>query len=342
MRFGIGYYSLQSAPHNPIQHHKLYAEMLEQVGLAEKIGFESAWLTEHHFISDGYCPSLLVTAAAIAARTQRIRIGTGVLLLPLHNPIKVAEDAAVVDTISGGRLILGLGLGYRQEEFDGFGVSIKDRKGRMEEGIKILEESWKDQPFSIEGRYNKIKNLNVTPKPVQQPIPIWIGAYQEPAIRRVARLGAPLYLASVGTIPFLQNQIASFHSALREFGRNPQDIEQPLVRDVYVTARGKEKGWEEIKENVTYIYKGYAEWGSMVDKEGNLITNPNDPRLPEIAKEQGVFGTAEECIETITTLKQALPSLNHLVCRFEFPGLSYEKAVDSMKLFAEKVMPYIK
>ena len=342
MRFGIGYYSLQSIPHNPITHKQLYAEMLEQVSLAEELGFDSVWLTEHHFLADGYCPSLLITAAAIAARTKRIRIGTGGLLLPLHNPIKVAEDAAVVDIISGGRLILGLGLGYRQEEFDGFGVSLKDRKGRMEEGIEILKKSWKGEAFSFEGRHYKIKNLNVTPKPVQKPIPIWIGAYQEPAIRRVARLGAPLYLASVGTIPFLQKEIALFHTALREFRRNPQDIEQPLVRDVYVTTKGKEKGWEEIKEHVKYIYKGYAEWGSMVDREGNLITNPHDPRLGEVVKEQGIFGAPEECIEAIKTLQQALPSLNHLVCRFEFPGLSYKQSMKSMKLFAGKVMQYIK
>ncbi|MGH7800123.1 MAG: LLM class flavin-dependent oxidoreductase [Thermodesulfobacteriota bacterium] len=241
MRFGIGYYSLQSPPHNPIPHKQLYAEMLEQVSLAEELGFDSAWLTEHHFIDDGYCTSLLITAPAIAARTRKILIGTGVLLLPLHNPIKLAEDAAVVDIISGGRLILGLGLGYRQEKFDGFGVSLKDRKGCMEEGIEILKKSWKGEAFSFEGRHYEIKNLNVTPKPVQQPIPIWIGAYQEPAIRRVARLGVPLYLASVGTIPFLRKEIALFHTALREFRINPQDIEQPLVRDVYVTTKGKEK-----------------------------------------------------------------------------------------------------
>ncbi|HXG31115.1 MAG TPA: LLM class flavin-dependent oxidoreductase, partial [Thermodesulfobacteriota bacterium] len=184
--------------------------------------------------------------------------------------------------------------------------------------------------------------LNVTPKPVQRPIPIWIGAYQEPAIRRVARLGVPLYLASVGTIPFLQKEIDQFHNALREFGHDPKGIEQPLVRDVYVTEKGKEKGWEEIKEHVTYIYKGYAEWGSMVDRDGNLITNPNDPVLYGIAKEQGVFGTPEECIETIREFQKALPTLNHLICRFEFPGLSHSQSMRSMRLFAERVMPYVK
>lgn len=157
MRFGIGYYSLQSPPHNPIPHKQLYAEMLEQVSAAEELGFESAWLTEHHFIADGYCPSLLVTAAAIAARTKRIRIGTGVLLLPLHNPIKLAEDASVVDIVSEARLILGLGLGYRQEEFDGFGVSLRDRKGRMEEGIEILKKTGKAKRVALKEDTIKLK-----------------------------------------------------------------------------------------------------------------------------------------------------------------------------------------
>ncbi|MGD9653531.1 MAG: LLM class flavin-dependent oxidoreductase, partial [Candidatus Dadabacteria bacterium] len=142
MKFGVGYYSLQSPSHNPRLHRDLYPEMLEEISLADQMGFDSAWLTEHHFLEDGYCPSSLVAAAAIAARTKNIRIGTGVLLMPLHDPVRVAEDAAVVDLISGGRLILGIGLGYRQEEFSAFGRTLKQRRGRMEESIEILQKGW--------------------------------------------------------------------------------------------------------------------------------------------------------------------------------------------------------
>jgi alkanesulfonate monooxygenase SsuD/methylene tetrahydromethanopterin reductase-like flavin-dependent oxidoreductase (luciferase family) len=152
MRFGIGYYSLQSPPHNPVPHQQLYAEILEQIAVAEKLGFESAWLTEHHFLSYGYCPSLLVAASAIAARTREIRIGTGVLILPLHDPIRVAEDAAVVDLISEGCLILGLGLGYRQEEFDALGVSLRDRKGLMDEGIEVIQRSLERRTVQFSGQ----------------------------------------------------------------------------------------------------------------------------------------------------------------------------------------------
>ncbi len=169
MKFGIGYYSLQSPPHNPRDHKDLYSEMLEEIVAAEDRGFESAWLTEHHLLGDGYCPSLLVTAAAIAARTKKVRIGTGIYLMPLHDPIRTTEDAAVVDLISNGRLILGLGLGYRQEEFDVFGRSLKERKGRMEESIEILNKCWSEDEFSFSGKYYNYENINVTPKPVQNP-----------------------------------------------------------------------------------------------------------------------------------------------------------------------------
>jgi Coenzyme F420-dependent N5,N10-methylene tetrahydromethanopterin reductase and related flavin-dependent oxidoreductases len=304
MKFGIGYYSLQSPPHNPHPHQKLYAEMLDEIRAAEELGFESAWLTEHHFLDDGYCPSLLLTAAAIAASTKKVRIGTGILLMPLHDPIRVAEDAAVADLISGGRLILGLGLGYRKEEFDGFDVSLKSRKGRMEESIEILQKSWADEPFSLQGKYYQYENINVTPKPVQKPIPIWIGAFTEPAIRRAARIGAPLYVPAVGIIPIVKYLFDLHSSLLREYGRNPNDFEKPLVREIYVSNERGDVVWEKIKEHGTYTAKGYASWGSMVDRSGNLLSDPNDPILYELAKEQGIFGTPEECIETIHEYKK--------------------------------------
>ncbi len=340
MKFGVGYYSLQSPPHNPSPHQKLYSEMLEEISVAEEFGFSSAWLSEHHFLSDGYCPSLLLTAAAIAARTKKIRIGTGILLLPLHDPIRIAEDAAVVDLISRGRLILGLGLGYRQVEFEGFGVSLKSRKGRMDEGIEILHKSWADGAFSFQGKYHRYKNINVTPKPVQKPIPIWIGAFTEPAIRRAARIGATLYVPAIGIIPIVRYLFDMHSSLLKEYGRNPNDFEKPLVREVYVSDEKSDKVWEKIKEHVTYTAKGYASWGSMIDRSGNLLSDPSDPILYDLAREQSIIGTPEECIETISRYKEATP-IDNLICRFNFPGVSHIEAMRSMKLFAEKVMPHL-
>jgi alkanesulfonate monooxygenase SsuD/methylene tetrahydromethanopterin reductase-like flavin-dependent oxidoreductase (luciferase family) len=283
---------------------------------------------------------LLLTAAAIGAVTKKIRIGTGVLLLPLHDPIRVAEDAAVADLISEGRLILGIGLGYRQEEFDGFGRSLKERRGRMEEGIEILQKSWDDEPFSIDGKYYKLENVNVRPKPVQKPIPIWIGAFTEPAIRRAARIGAPLFIPAIGVIPIVKYLFDMHSSLLEEYGRNPDDFEKPLVREIYISDKSADDTWEIIKEHVTYTAKGYASWGSMVDREGNLLSDPDDPVLYDIARDQAILGTPEECIDAINQYKEELP-IDNLICRFKFPGISHEEAMRSMKLFVEKVLPKV-
>ncbi|MGB2692336.1 MAG: LLM class flavin-dependent oxidoreductase [Thermodesulfobacteriota bacterium] len=341
MKFGIGYYSLQSPPHNPREHKDLYSEMLEEIVAAEDMGFESAWLTEHHLLEDGYCPSLLVTASAIAARTKKVRIGTGIYLMPLHDPISTAEDAAVVDLISNGRLILGLGLGYRQEEFDVFDKSLTQRKGRIEESIEILNKSWSEGPFSFSGRYYNYDEINVTPKPVQHPIPIWIGAFSEPAIRRAASMNAPLFIAAIGVIPIVKYLIDMHRGFLKDFGFNPDTIEQPVVREVYVSRDGRAKAWDKIKENITYTAKGYASWGSFVDRQGNLISDPADPSIDDICLEQSIVGSPEECIETINQYKEAV-RMDPLICRFKFPGLSHKEAMDSMKLFVNEVMPYVK
>ncbi len=341
MKFGIGYYSLQSPTHNPKPHSQLYAEMLEEITAAEDMGFESAWLTEHHLLEDGYCPSLLVTAAAMAARTKKMRIGTGIYLMPLHNPLKTAEDAATVDLISNGRLILGLGLGYRPEEFEAFKVSLSERKGRIEESLEILKKCWAEGEFSHNGRYYNYDNINVTPKPVQNPIPIWIGAFSEPAIKRAARIKAPLYIAAIGIIPIIKYLIDMHRGFLADYGHDPDSVEQPVVREVYVSPDGREKSWERIKEHIAYTAKGYAQWGSFVDREGNLISDPNDPSIYDITLEQSIIGSPEECIETINQYKEAIP-MDPLVCRFNFPGLDHKEAMRSMRLFADEVMPYVK
>jgi len=340
MRFGIGYYSLQSPPHKPRPHRELYSEMLNEIETAEQMGFESAWLTEHHFLDDGYCPSPLPTAAAIAARTKKIRIGTGILLMPLYDPVKVAEDSAVVDLISGGRFILGLGLGYRKEEFDNFGRSLKERKGRIEESLEILHKAWSDETFSYNGKYYKLTNVNITPKPVQKPIPLTIGAFSEPAIRRAARIGASLFIPAIGVLPIVKALFDMHSTFISEYGRNPVEIEKPLVREIYISNKKADDVWEDIKESVTYTAKGYASWGSMVDEQGNLITDPKNPVIYDVARKQTIFGTPEECVEQIKEYQEKTPT-TEMICRFKFPGIPHEEAMRSMKLFVEKVRPKV-
>src|SRR5438093_6841821 len=152
VQIGIGLFTAQVPPDSGRTFSQEYREIVDLVRLAETMGFDSAWVSEHHGSSDGYMPSLLPTLAAFAAATERIKLGTGVLLAPFHNPLRLAEDAAVIDQISGGRLILGLGLAWREEEFRMFGIPIKERVRRTVETIEILRRAWTGERFSFDGR----------------------------------------------------------------------------------------------------------------------------------------------------------------------------------------------
>src|SRR5262245_18910810 len=145
LRFGVAY-DFRNPPDSGIPNPKLYAQVLEQVAFADRLGFDLVWLTEHHFVDDAYLPSFAVVAGAIAARTSRIRISTDIALAPFHHPLRLAEDLAVLDNLSGGRMELGLGLAYAPHEFRAFGIPRAQRVSRSEEAIQILRQAWSGEP----------------------------------------------------------------------------------------------------------------------------------------------------------------------------------------------------
>src|SRR5216117_1401554 len=174
---------------SPLQGQANFEETLQECEQAEAAGFDSLWLGEHHNHEVLY-PAPLIGLAAVASRTRPIRLGTGVLLLPLYHPLAVAEEAAMVDVISGGRLILGIGAGYAPEEFAAFGVSIKERGSRMDEAVPLIQRLWSEDEVTHAGRHYRVTNATVSPRPMQRPRPpIWFGGWVEPAIRRAGRLG---------------------------------------------------------------------------------------------------------------------------------------------------------
>ena len=189
LRFGL-WYDFRNPPAWKRPYDQLYGEIFDQIAWGEQNGFEDIWLSEHHFIDDGYSPSLLPIAAAIAARTKKIRIGTSVMLLPFHNPVRLAEDAATVDVISGGRFELGVGTGYKVEEFEGFATSSKERGGRTNEGLEIIRRLWEGETLTFKGRYFEVNKAKLTPEPIQKPRPpLWVGGFTPPALRRAAKYG---------------------------------------------------------------------------------------------------------------------------------------------------------
>jgi alkanesulfonate monooxygenase SsuD/methylene tetrahydromethanopterin reductase-like flavin-dependent oxidoreductase (luciferase family) len=170
VNFGL-LFPFRNSARSRLSFPELYHKHLDLTVRAEELGFDTIWLTEHHFVEDGYSSSLLPIAAAIAARTRKIRIGTFVLLLPLHNALRVAEDAATVDIISNGRLDLGVGQGYRVDEFTGFKIPRKERGPRLEEGADVIRRAWTEKSWSLEGKFNQFTNVTVIPNVVQKPHP---------------------------------------------------------------------------------------------------------------------------------------------------------------------------
>ena len=191
-RFGL-MYDCRRTPDGSLSMTDVYDATIAQAELADSLGFDHVWFTEHHFLEDGYLPAFQPLAGAIAARTTRIRISTDIALLPLYHPIRLAEELAVLDHISHGRIELGIGMGYVPEEFAAFGVPLKNRVSMTEEGIDILRLAWADGPFSFHGKRYRLDDVDVHPKPVQPGgPPLWIAAMSTAGALRAARFGTNL------------------------------------------------------------------------------------------------------------------------------------------------------
>ena len=340
MKFGVGLFSMQTHEKLNYTHKDLYKNTLEQVKIAEDYGFDSAWLSEHHFLEDGYCSSPLSMAAAMSAVTNTIRIGTGIMILPLHNPVRIAEDSATVDNISGGRFDLGLAIGYRKEEFDGFNIPIKERPSRIEEGIDIINKSWGNETFSFKGKRYEFENINVTPKPVQKPIPIYIGAFEEPAIRRAGKLGYPLMIGPGRTTPMIKDTINWYNESAAEAGHDTDKVEHILLRETYI-AEDQKEAIEGGTEYIINMYKFYFTLGIKIVIRGEQVKSIDDPLFDHLAEGRFMIGTPEHCINEIQQYREET-GINYIACRMVFPQAPHEAISKCIKLFGKEVIPHFK
>ena len=254
LRFGL-WYDFRNPPQWRQKPAALYEGIFAQIARAEALGWDDVWLSEHHFIADGYTPSMLPLACAIAARTRRIQIGTSVLLLPLHDPLRVAEDAATVDVASNGRFQLGVAGGYRKGEFSGFGVRAGERAARMEEALPILRRLFAGETVSSPGRFHRYTDVCLTPLPVQRPLPIWMGGFSEPAVKRAARL-ADGFIATGPVAPLVE----VWRRELERLGRDPARQELAAGITWLLVARDPERRWREAEAHFLYQINLYAQW----------------------------------------------------------------------------------
>ena len=334
LRLGYGLITCERSPGDPRTWPDRYREALDLARLCEQVGLDSLWTSEHHFVDDGYMPSLAVTSAAIAAVTDRIEIGTGVLLAPLHHPLRLAEDAATVDCIAGGRFVLGLGAGWRAEEFQRLGIPQAGLGRRMGETIRILRAAWGEDPFEFHGRVFDLDRTNVTPKP-PRPIPIVVGGRAPAALRRAGRL-ADGFLGSSTPLEALPAQIATVREGLAAAGRDPAGFRFWVHEPVWVT-NDPEKDLDEALRQYWLVRWKYADMAPAQGWPSDPLPEP--PPLDEATaatlRRQIIYGTPEEVAEAVLALGETLGERGQLIARSYYPGLSFEAGARMIELLGE-------
>jgi len=329
--FGLWYDFRQQLPFTE-RYDEFYAQCLEEISEGERLGFTDVWLSEHHFGDDGYLPSPLVVAAAIAARTTSMRIGTNVLLLPMHHPLRVAEDAAVVDLLSGGRFTLGVGQGYVQHEFENLGYNRKNRPSLFEEGVAVIRQAWDEGRIGYEGKRWRFDDLPFEPRPNRK-LPIFIGAFADPAIDRAARM-ADGFLASTGGGAFGEIY-RKVRDALARHGREDEDF--PYVASgVAFVHEDAGRAREIVAPAITYQRNRYAEWGTDRDKP-----KPEPIRPEDLPWSRYLVGTPDEVTEGLASLYAEAP-YDHFCFWGRLPGVTHEKALANIRLFASEVVPMVR
>jgi alkanesulfonate monooxygenase SsuD/methylene tetrahydromethanopterin reductase-like flavin-dependent oxidoreductase (luciferase family) len=331
MKFGYLLDFRQPPGLSKLESGPFYSSMLEQVEFADQNGFDSIWITEHHFTDDGYLAAATPMMAAIAARTRNAKIGSYVILVPFYNPLRLAEDAALIDVVSNGRLRLGLGLGYRLEEFAAFNIPREQRLGRTLETIEILKRAWTGERFSFYGKYFTIKEARVLPRPISRPYPelLW-GGMAPAAIRRGARLDLG-FACNLGA-----KEIATYQDELRRRGKDPKDYSIVNTRLIFVDDR-EEQAWRTIEPCVMYQMEMYGKWLA----EGQIETSGHYTPDPTALRNGALLGPPDRIVEQLRKIIASTP-MTEIAFMNQFPGLDPAKAMRSLERIAREVLPHLR
>ncbi len=233
MKFGV-FFLLEQPPGKP--QERVYADALGQAAYAEELGFDAVWLAEHHFSEYGICPSMAVLAGALAQRTRRVRLGTAVTILPFNHPLRIAEEWAMVDLLSGGRVDFGVGRGYQPAEYAGFDLPMSESRERFDEALAIIKQAWTRERVSFEGKHYRVRDVEVLPKPVQKPHPpIRIACVSPDTFERVARQGEKFLSApSITPVHLMQGAYEAYARVWRESGHPAAELEIPALYFTHV------------------------------------------------------------------------------------------------------------
>ena len=315
-----------------------FGELVEQARLADRLGYASITKGMHYSAAPWRDLQQFPFLSRIMAEAPHMRLNFGLVLLSLHKPLDIAEQIATVDVMSGGRVIFGIALGYRDVEYLAFGTTQKERVRRFEENLEAIKRLWTEDTVEMAGSHFTLEGASVGTKPVQKPHPpIWIGANADPAIRRAARLGDCWYVNPHNRIDTIVRQVEVYKRALDEYGK-PFPREFPARREVFV-ARSRE---EAIRICAPYLgakYAAYQQWG-----QGQAMpAGDNDlgVEFEELLRDRFLLGSPDEVAEAILRLNRAT-GINHLIMSVQWPGMPQTLVLDELHMLAEEVFPRVR
>jgi alkanesulfonate monooxygenase SsuD/methylene tetrahydromethanopterin reductase-like flavin-dependent oxidoreductase (luciferase family) len=334
MKYGIGVRTQYAAD---VDMQIGFAEQLEQARLAEKLGYDSLMKNSHFAGAPLQEFHQVPYLARIMGEVPSMKLITGVVLLPMHKPLDIAEQMASIDVMSGGRLIFGVGLGYRDVEFKGHGTIAKDRVRRLVENLEAVKRLWTEDEVTMQGSHFELDKATLSIKPVQKPTPpVWIGANADAAIRRAARLADAWFINPHQRMETIERQIEIYKRALDEAGKPfPDDL--PISREIFV-ADSREEAVEAAKPFLEAKYKIYHQWGQ--DKDMPAGDDDLSLAYDELLEDRFMLGAPSQIAEQIIAHHKRL-GVNHMILNFHWVGMPHALTMESMTRFAEEVMPLV-
>jgi luciferase family oxidoreductase group 1 len=330
--------------------HEIIHEQMELMRAAEDLGFDSIWPAEHHFTEYGYCASPALSLAALASETKRIRLGTGVVVLPLNHPLRIAEDYAFLDHLCDGRVDLGVGRGYQPLEFTRYGVDQSSTRGQFDEAIQIIRQAWNEGRVDFEGEHYRFRDVPIRPKPVQEPHPpIWMAALSPETFELAGRYGLNLLYGSVfGLSPETAAQRrADYHRGLAEAGHASAGKSAGCLTMVYV-ADTLERARDEFRDAVLWYYRTIAKYVAPKRDESTVKSYEMYPAFRDVAsvvtwdalleRDAVICGDPDTVGEKLHEYQQVY-GFTDLLCWTRLGGLDHRKVLRSMELLLLRPEP---
>lgn len=311
-------------------------QVVEQVGVIRDLGYDLITLGQHHLATPYQMPASVPFLARLAADAGDLRIAITVFLIPLHNPLDLAEQVATLDAISHGRMIFGVGLGYRPEECQAFGITMEERGPRFEEAMQVIKMLWTQDEVEFQGRFYSIPKTQSTIRTTQQPHPpIWVAANNKVAIRRAGRWGYPWAMNPHVTVELLKEQVKLYQQTLADHGHS-LPAELPLFREAWI-AETRDKAWEEAAPYLAAKYQAYESWGQ--DKAIPADQTFARP-LEDLARDRFIIGTPDDLIRESERAAKELGTTT-LILRIQWPGMDRARVLDEIRLIGREVLPAI-